>query len=102
MTIAVAALACVSIGVVIGWLACSWHWHARLNEAWSQLRAAAWRRQVHHVPVKPERALDIADVTDAFGLGLVVERMPDIQDADTHRSSSWQRDGGLHQRHRTR
>lgn len=96
MSIVLASLASAVIGIAIGWIACAWHWHTRLSEAWSQLRAAALRRKLRHVPVKPDRAVDITDVTDAFGLGLVVERVPhaDEDEAGSHQESSLQRGSG--------
>jgi hypothetical protein len=66
------ALACLMIGCVIGWVACSWHWHTRLAESWSGLRAATWRRRKRRETLGQERALDVSDVTVAFGYGLVV------------------------------
>jgi hypothetical protein len=96
VSIVVACLASAAAGIAIGWVACAWHWHTRLSEAWSQLRAAAWRRQLRQVPVKPERAVDITDVTDAFGLGLVVERVSHAEDdeAGGQQGSSLPREGG--------
>jgi hypothetical protein len=66
------ALGCLMIGCVVGWVACSWHWHTRLAESWSGLRAATWRRRKRRETVGQERALDVSDVTVAFGYGLVV------------------------------
>lgn len=62
-----------ALGSVLGWVACTLHWHTRLAESWNRLRAAVWRRQTHKTPVRPERAVDVNDVTSAFGYGLVAE-----------------------------
>jgi hypothetical protein len=62
-----------ALGSVLGWVACSLHWHTRLAESWNTLRAAVWRRQTHRTPVSPEQAVDVNDVTSAFGYGLVAE-----------------------------
>jgi hypothetical protein len=77
MSAVLIAVACAIIGTVIGWVACNWHWHTRLAESWSQLRAATWRRRRRREPVGPQRALDVTDVTDAFSYGLVTETESD-------------------------
>ena len=62
-----------ALGSVLGWVACTLHWRTRLAESWNVLRAAVLRRQNHKTPVSPDRAVDVDDVTSAFGYGLVVE-----------------------------
>ena len=62
-----------ALGSVLGWVACTLHWRTRLAESWNVLRAAVWRRQTHKTAVSPDRAVDVNDVTSAFGYGLVAE-----------------------------
>jgi hypothetical protein len=76
------ALTCTFFGIVIGWVACSWHWHTRLAESWGRLRAATWRRRTTEQPVITERALDVGDVTEAFGYGFVAESEPNSDTRD--------------------
>ncbi len=71
------ALAFGIFGTVIGWVACNWHWHIRLAESWSELRAATWRRRKRREAVGEHRALDVDDVTVAFSYGLVADRESD-------------------------
>ena len=85
------ALTYAFLGSVVGWFACNWHWHTRLAESWSRLRAATRRRASRQKAVQPERALDVGDVTDAFSYGLIAEPEPG---ADKRQQSATDQENG--------
>jgi hypothetical protein len=89
MSTVLLALACTFVGSVIGWVACNWHWQSRHTDSWVELRAATWRRQKRRNPVTPTRALDVADVIDAFGYGLMAESKPDGDESKQGKAGVW-------------